>query len=108
MHAGKIDIKKNDRVVVITGKDKGKSGRVIKVFPDKNKLMVEKINYIKKHTKPTQKLKHGGVIEKENPIHASKVKLLCPKCDKATRIAHRILQDGKNIRYCKSCGEALD
>ena len=108
MHAGKINIKKNDRVTVIAGKDKGKSGRVIKVFPDKNKLMVEKINYIKKHTRPTQKIKHGGVIEKESPIHVSKVKLLCPKCDKATRIAHRILQDGKNVRFCKSCGEALD
>lgn len=108
MHAGKIDIKKNDRVMVIAGKDKGKSGRVIRVLPGKNQLMVEKINFIKRHTKPTQKLKHGGVIEKESPINASNVKLLCPKCDKATRIAHRILQDGKNLRYCKSCGEALN
>jgi large subunit ribosomal protein L24 len=108
VHAGKIDIKKNDRVMVIAGKDKGKSGRVIRVLPGKNQLMVEKINFIKRHTKPTQKLKHGGVIEKESPINASNVKLLCPKCDKATRIAHRILQDGKNLRYCKSCGEALN
>lgn len=103
-----LRIKKNDTVVVITGKNKGKRGRVIKVMPSENKVIIEKVNIVKRHMKPSRRYREGGIIEKEAPIHISNVMLLCPKCDKPTRIVAQILADGKKVRVCKKCKEVID
>jgi large subunit ribosomal protein L24 len=103
-----LGIKKNDTVVVITGKNKGKRGRVIRVMPSDNKIVVEKINIVKRHMKPSRKYAQGGIIEKESPIHISNVMLLCPKCDRPTRISSMELADGKKVRACKKCKEVID
>lgn len=103
-----LRIKKNDTVVVITGKHKGKKGRVIKVMPSENKVIVEKVNIVKRHMKPSRKYAQGGIIEKEAPLHISNVMLLCPKCDNPTRIGAAILGDGKKVRVCKKCKEVID
>jgi large subunit ribosomal protein L24 len=103
-----LSIKKNDTVVVIAGREKGKKGRVLSVYSQKDRLLIEKINIIKKHMKPTRKQTQGGIIEKEASIHASNVMLICPKCNKPTRIGNSILQDGRKLRICKKCGEVID
>ncbi|MBL7049318.1 MAG: 50S ribosomal protein L24 [Nitrospira sp.] len=103
-----LGIKKNDEVLVMTGTDKGKRGRVISVDPDKNKLIVERVKMIKKHMKPNKQYQQGGIIEKESPLHISNVMLLCPKCGKTTRIANKILENGKKTRSCKKCGEVVE
>lgn len=103
-----MSIKKNDTVFVITGKEKGKRGRVLSVYPSKDMLLIEKINMIKKHMKPTRKYAQGGIIEKEAPIQISNVMLICPKCSKPTRIGNSVLQDGKKVRMCKKCREVMD
>lgn len=103
-----LSIKKGDMVLVLSGKDKDKKGRVLTVMPKKEQLIVEGINIIKKHQKPTRKYPQGGIIEKEGPINRAKVMLLCPKCDKPTRIVARILEDGKKVRVCKKCKEVID
>lgn len=104
----KIKIKKDDVVTVITGKYVGKSGKVLKVFPDTGKLIVEKINFVKRHTKPSQKVQQGGILEKEAPIAVSKVMLICNKCGKTTRVKIGSLPDGKHVRICKKCSEMID
>jgi large subunit ribosomal protein L24 len=101
-------IKKNDSVLVTTGREKGKKGRVISVHPDKGSLLVERLNMVKKHMKPTRKYAQGGIIEKEAPIHISNVMLMCPKCNKPTKIGNTILSDGKKARQCKKCMEVID
>jgi large subunit ribosomal protein L24 len=101
-------IKKNDTVVVIAGRERGKKGRVLSVYSQKDRLLIEKINIIKKHMKPTRKQTQGGIIEKEASIHVSNVMLICPKCSKPTRIGNSILQDGRKLRICKKCGEVID
>jgi large subunit ribosomal protein L24 len=103
-----LSIKKNDTVLVITGKEKGKRGRVLSFYPSKGRLLIEKINMIKKHMKPTRKYTQGGIIEKETPLHASNVMLVCPKCNKPTRISKTSLQDGRKVRMCKKCREVMD
>jgi large subunit ribosomal protein L24 len=103
-----LSIKKNDTVVVIAGREKGKRGRVLSVYSQEDRLLIEKINIIKKHMKPTRKQTQGGIIEKEAPIHMSNVMLICPKCDKPTRIGNSVLQDGRKLRVCKKCGEVID
>jgi len=103
-----LTIKKNDTVVVMTGKEKGKKGRVLTVNPSKDSLLIEKINMIKKHMKPTRKYAQGGIIEKEAPIQISNVMLVCPKCAKPTRIGASVLQDGRKLRMCKKCREVID
>ena len=103
-----LSIKKNDTVLVMTGKEKGKRGRVISVYPSKDRLLIEKLNIIKKHMKPTKKYAQGGIIEKEAPIHVSNVMLICPKCSKPTSIGTSILQDGRKVRACKKCREVID
>jgi large subunit ribosomal protein L24 len=103
-----LSIKKNDTVVVIAGREKGKRGRVLSVYSQKDRLLIEKINIIKKHMKPTRKQTQGGIIEKEASIHMSNVMLICPKCGKPTRIGNSILQDGRKLRVCKKCGEVID
>jgi len=101
-------IKKGDMVKVIAGKDKGKSGRVLRVILKKDRAIVEHVNMIKRHTKPTQANPQGGIVEKEAPIHWSNLMLECPKCVKATRIQMQILEDKKKVRVCKKCNEIID
>ncbi len=108
MIAAKFHIKKNDLVMVINGKEKGKSGRVLKVLPEKEKVLIEKINFIKKHSRPHGQQRRGGIIEKEAPLHLSNVMLLCEKCNKPVRIGHRIVEGSKKARFCRKCEEIFD
>ena len=102
-------IRRNDNVVVITGKDRGKRGRVLKVDPAKNRLVVEGVNFIKRHTKPNpQRQIKGGVVEREASLHASNVQLVCPECDKPTRLGRKILGDGRKVRICRKCEGVVD
>ena len=102
-------IRKNDNVVVITGKDRGKRGRVLKVLAEKNRLIVEGVNIIKRHTKPNpQRNIQGGIVEREAALHASNVQLICPECSKVTRIGHRVLGDGRKVRICRKCEGVVD
>ena len=103
-----LGIKKEDTVLVIAGKEKGKKGRVLSVMPAKSSLIIEKINIIKRHMKPSRKYAQGGIIEKEAPIHTSNVILVCPKCNKSTRIANLLMENGKKVRACKKCKEVID
>lgn len=103
----KLNVKKGDTVVVLSGKDKGKQGKVLQALPKKNKVVVEGVNKVKRHTKPSQKAPQGGILTKEAPMHASKVMLVCPACKKATRVGHKEV-NGNNVRVCKKCGEVID
>ncbi len=103
-----LDIKKNDTVLIVSGDEKGKKGRVIAVETEKNRLLVESVNIIKKHMKPSKKYSQGGIIEKEASVHRSNVMFVCPKCIKPTRLRNMILENGKKIRSCKQCGEVVD
>ncbi|MGA3279393.1 MAG: 50S ribosomal protein L24 [Smithella sp.] len=100
-------LKKGDMVKVLAGKDKGKTGKVLTVIPEKNKIVIEKVNLIKKHKRPDQKSK-GGVVEKEGAIHISKVGLICNKCNAAVRIKSKTLDDGKKIRICSKCNDVIN
>ncbi|MDP2646743.1 MAG: 50S ribosomal protein L24 [Desulfobacterales bacterium] len=102
------NVKKNDKVKVIAGKDKGKIGKVIKVVKNDNRILIEKVNFIKRHSKPTAQNRQGGIIEKEAPIHLSNVMLMCNKCIKPARIKMQYLEDGKKMRVCRKCGEIID
>ncbi len=102
-------IRKNDNVVVTTGKDRGKRGRVVRVVPDKNRLIVEGVNIIKRHTKPNpQRNIKGGLVEREAALHASNVQVVCPECGKPTRIGKKILGDGRKVRICRKCEGVVD
>ncbi len=101
-------IRKNDTVMVISGKDKGKKGKVRIAHPKDETLIVEGINFIKRHTKATRQARQAGVIELEAPVHISKVMLLCDKCNKPTRLGFRFLEDGKKVRFCRVCQEVID
>lgn len=103
-----LGLKKNDTVLIITGDEKGKKGRVLGVDPGNKTLLVERLNMIKKHMKPSKKYSQGGIIEKEAPVHISNVMLVCPKCSKPARIGNSILENGKKIRSCRKCGEVVD
>jgi len=99
--------KKGDMVKVISGKDKGKTGKILKAIPNKDRIVIEKINLIKKHQRPDQKSK-GGVVEKEESIHVSQVGLLCNKCNTAVRVRNKILEDGKKVRICSKCSDVIN
>ena len=102
-------IRKNDNVLVITGKNRGARGRVPKIDPAKNRLVVEGVNIIKRHTKPNpQKNIKGGVVEREASIHASNVQLVCPECGKQTRVGRKVLGDGRKVRICRKCEGVVD
>jgi large subunit ribosomal protein L24 len=103
-----LGIKKGDTAIVLTGKNKGKQGRVLSVLPKKQRVIIEGLNIIKKHMKPNKQYTQGGIIEKEAPIHLSNVMLVCPKCNKPTRIANAILDNDKKQRKCKKCNEIID
>ncbi len=103
----KYHIKKDDNVIVIVGKEVGKTGKVLKIIPKKNRVVVEKVNLVKKHARPTQTHK-GGIIEKEGSIHITNLMIICDKCNKPVRVGKRTLEDGKKVRVCRSCEEVLD
>ena len=100
-------IKKGDMVKVIAGRDKGKSGKILAVLPKRERVVIEKINMVKRHTKPSNKLKQGGIVEKELPLNWSNVMLVCGKCNKPVRIKHKMIGENKN-RACVKCGEFFD
>ena len=101
-----IHVKTGDTVVVLSGKDKGKQGKVLEVSPKENKVIVEGINVVSKHVKPRRAGETGGILKVEGPMHACKVMLVCPKCGKATRVGHSV-KDGKTVRVCRKCGAEL-
>ncbi len=102
-------IRKNDTVLVTTGKDRGKKGRVIRVVPEKNCLIVEGVNLIKRHTRPNPaKNVKGGVVQREAALHASNVQLVCPECGAQTRIGRKVLDDGRKVRICRKCEGVVD
>ena len=103
-----MKIRKNDNVLVIAGKDRGKTGKVRFAYPKDEQLLVEGINFIKRHTRARRAVRQAGIIELEAPIHVSNVMLLCTKCNHPTRVGSRILGDGKKVRICRSCQEVID
>ena len=104
----KLPIKRNDTVEVIAGKEKGKRGKVLFVLPEKQRVVVERVNFIKRHQRPTQKVRQGGIIEREGSLHVSNVMLVCGKCSKPTRTGSQALADGRRVRVCKKCNEIVD
>jgi large subunit ribosomal protein L24 len=105
----KAHIKRNDMVYVLSGKDRGKSGKVLRVFLDKNRAIVEGLNFIQKHTRPNpQKNVKGGILPKESPIHMSNLMVVCKRCNEHSRVGFSHIQDGRKARVCKNCNELLD
>ena len=105
--SNKVHVKTGDTVVVLSGSEKGKKGKVMAVSPKEGKVIIEKVNLVSKHVKPRRMGEQGGIVEAEGAMYASKVQIVCPACKKPTRIAHKILEDGSKERICKKCGEAL-
>lgn len=108
MRKGRTYLKADDQVEVISGKDKGRVGKVLKVFPSISKATVERINMIKRHTKPRDASQQGAIVEREAPIHVSNLQLICPECTQTGRIGKKILEDGTKARFCKKCGESIE
>ncbi len=104
----KLEIKKGDRVVVIAGKDKGKKGKILQTLPSRDRVIVEGINIVKKHSRPTRKAPRGGITSKEATVHVSNVQLLCSHCEQLARIKHKVESSNKQIRICSNCGGSLD
>lgn len=103
----KIHVKTGDTVIVLSGKDRGKKGKVLQVSPKENKVIVEKVNMVKKHVKPRRMGEQGGIVKAEGAMYASKVQLVCPRCNKPTRVGHKLYDDGTKARICKKCGESI-
>ncbi len=103
-----MKIRKNDTVIILAGKDRGKRGKVRRALPGKNRVLVEGLNMIKRHSRARRAARQAGIIELEAPLHVSNVMLLCNKCGKPTRVGFRFLDDGKKVRVCRSCAEAID
>ena len=101
----KVHVKTGDTVVVLSGKEKGKQGKVLQVSPKEGKVIIEGLNIATKHVKPRNAQQQGGIVDAEAAMYASKVMAVCPKCGKPTRVAHKFLEDGTKVRICKSCGE---
>lgn len=101
-------IKKNDQVRVISGKNKGKEGKILRNIPSKDMIVVEGVNVVSRHVKPSQKNPQAGIIKQEAPIYAAKVMLVCPQCGAATRVGSSFLESGKKVRVCKKCNEIID
>ena len=107
--AATTPIRRNDNVVVIAGRDRGKRGRVLRVMAGRAPLIVEGVNMVKRHTRPNpQRNIKGGIVEREASLHASNVQLVCPECGKMTRVGHRILNDGRKVRICRKCEGVVD
>ena len=103
----KVHVKTGDTVKIISGKDRGETGKVLAVSPKEGKVIVEGLNMVKKHVKPRRQGETGGIVDAEGAIYACKVMPVCPKCNKATRVAHKVI-DGKKVRVCKKCGAVLE
>ena len=103
-----MQIRRNDSVIVISGKERGKTGKVLRVLREKNAVIIERVNLVKRHTKPRGPQQPGGIVEKEAAIDASNVMILCDKCNAPVRVGRKMLSDGKKIRICRRCKEALD
>lgn len=103
----KVHVKTGDTVVVLSGKDKGKKGKVMAVSPKEDKVIVEKVNMVKKHVKPRKMGEQGGIVKAEGAMYSSKVQIVCPRCNKHTRVGHKLYEDGTKARICKKCGESL-
>jgi len=102
-------VKKDDNVVVLSGRDRGKRGRVLRVVPATNRVVVEGVNFIKKHTKPNpQRNIQGGIVEREAALHASNVQIVCPECGRPTRVGRKVLEDGTRVRFCRKCQGVMD
>jgi large subunit ribosomal protein L24 len=101
-------VRRGDTVAVIAGRERGKRGKVLRVLPEASRVVVEKINMMKKHQRPTQKLRQGGIIEREASLSLSNVLLVCGRCDKPSRAGIKILGDGRKVRVCRRCGETID
>ena len=101
-------VRRGDTVAVIAGRERGKRGKVLRVLPEAGRVLVEKVNMIKKHQRPTQKLRQGGIIEREGLLALSNVLLVCSHCDKPSRAGTKILADGRKTRVCRRCGESID
>jgi large subunit ribosomal protein L24 len=103
-----VEIRKNDSVMVIAGRERGKTGKVLRVLPEKDRVIVERVNLVKRHSKPKGPQQPGGIVEKEAAIHASNIMIMCDKCNAPVRVGQKILADGNKIRICRRCSEALD
>jgi large subunit ribosomal protein L24 len=102
-----LHVKKDDMVMIIAGKDRGKTGKILKAFPKLNKVIVEGLNRVKRHTRPRRN-QQGGILEMEAPLHASNVMLLCPSCNQPTRVGRKRLEGGRKVRVCRKCSEVID
>lgn len=107
-HNNKLHVKKEDKVIVISGKDKGKKGRIIAAYPRENRVLVEGVNMVKKHAKPSQENPQGGILNQEAPIHVSNVMLIDPSSGQPTRIGYKVLENGKKVRIAKRSGEVIE
>lgn len=103
-----VQIRKNDSVMVIAGKERGKTGKVLRVLRDKDAVIIERLNMVKRHTRPRGPQQSGGIVEKEAAIDASNIMIVCNKCNAPVRVGRKILADGKKIRVCRNCNESLD
>ena len=103
-----MKIKKNDNVLVIRGKDRGKTGKVRFAYPKKSRIVVDGVNMVKRHARPTGQARQGGIIEREAALHVSNAMLLCDKCNHPVRTGYRTLEDGRKVRFCRACGEVID
>jgi large subunit ribosomal protein L24 len=103
-----VQIRKNDSVMVISGKERGKTGKVLRVNPKEDAVIIERVNVVKRHTKPRGPQQAGGIVEKEASLPASNIMIMCDKCNAPVRIGRKVLGDGNKVRICRRCGEALD
>lgn len=108
MKHGSFNVRRGDTVEVDAGKDRGKRGKVLRVLGKKDRVLVEGVNFAKRHTRPSQKARQGGIVEKEMPIHLSNARVVCPKCNEPTRVGHRSEGAESKVRVCRGCGEAID
>lgn len=104
----KCHVKKGDTVVILSGKDKGKKGKVLAVYPRERRVLVEGVNIVKRHIRATREMMQGGIVSKEAPVSSANVMVCCHKCSRPVRVGRRALEDGTTVRYCKTCGEAID
>jgi len=103
-----LNVKKGDTVVIVSGDDKGKKGKVLRTIPSGSKVVIEGVNMLTHFLKPTQEMPQGKITQRESPISVNKVMVICPHCHEATRIAHKLLENGKSVRVCKNCHEVID
>ena len=108
MAENKLNFKKGDTVLVINGEDKGKKGKIVSIYPKKLEAIIEGVNFLKKHVKPTEKTPQGGIIDQEGTINVTNLKLICNKCSKPTTVKREKIKEGKRVRVCKKCGEIID